>query len=172
MLASRAVLNLKVANNINASECNVFTSIHTHIRTYTQTHTRTHTHIHTYTHTHICTYVRTHRHTHIHTHTHTYICTQTHTAQENAQKHLQTCTASRDLYTKFADSCGYWRLRSCSFERARVNSGRPISVDDFKAKSCMLTLFYAADTCQTLAYAIHGAHPHQCRSCHFSVATV
>ena len=40
-------------------------------------------------------------------------------AQENTQKQLQTCTASRHyhLYTKFADCCGYPRLRSC-FVRA------------------------------------------------------
>ena len=42
------------------------------------------------------------------------------TVQENGQKHLHTCTASRHyhLYMKVADSCGYWRLTNCSFEWA------------------------------------------------------
>ena len=50
----------------------------------------------------------------VHTHTHTHTThNQIPTAQENAQTHLQTCTASRHyhLYTKFADSCGYSRLK-------------------------------------------------------------
>ena len=56
-------------------------------------------------------------------------------ARARRKTHLQTCTASRHyhLYTKFADSCGYWRPRSCSFGRARVSSGRAICADDFKA---------------------------------------
>ena len=127
----------------------------------------THTHTHTeHTHTH------THTHTHIHTHTHTH--THVPKAQENEQKHLQTCTASRHyhLYTTFAESCGYPRLRSCSYERARVRSGRAICADDFKVKSCALRLFHATDTSQTLAYVIHGAHPLLRRSCHFSVAAM
>ena len=105
---------------------------------------------------------------------HTYIHTYIHKAQENTQKQLQTCTASRHyhLYTKFADCCEYPRLRSCSYERARVRSGRAISADDFNAKSCALRLFHATDTCQTLAYVIHGVHPLLRRSCHFSVATM
>ncbi len=113
-------------------------------------------------------------HTHTHTHTQTHIHTHLPTAQENAQKHLQTCTASRHyhLYTKFADSCGYPRLRGCSYERARVRSERAICEDDFKAKSYALRLFHATDTCQTLAYVIHGAHPLLRRSCHFSVAAM
>ena len=129
---------------------------YTHVQTYTHTYTPTHTDTHIYTHTH----VRTHAHTHMPT------------AQENAQKHLQTFTASRHLYTKFADSCGYSRLRSCLFERAQVNSGRTICADDFKAQSCVLRLFHAADTCPTLVCVIHGTHPLLRRSCHFSVATV
>ena len=32
-----------------------------------------------------------------------------------------------------------------------------VCADDFKAKSCALRLFHATDTCQTLAYVIHGA---------------
>ena len=36
--------------------------------------------------------------------------------------------------------------------------GRAICADDFKAKSCAPRLFHATDTCQTLAYVIHGAH--------------
>ena len=110
-------------------------------------------------------------HTHTHTHTHTHAWPK---AQKYTQKQLQTCTASRHyhLYTKFADGCGYPRLRSCSYERARVRSGRAICADDFNAKSCALRLFHATDTSQTLTYVIHGPHPLLGRSCHFSVATV
>ena len=116
---------------------------YTHVHTYTHTYTQPHTATHICTHTHMCA----HAHTHMPT------------AQENAQKHLQTCTASRHLYTKFADSCGYSRLRSCLFERAQVNSGRTICADDFKAQSCVLRLFHAADTCPTLVCVIHSTHP-------------
>ena len=52
------------------------------------------------------------------------------------------------------------------------DSWRAICADDFKAKSCALRLFHATDTCQTLAYVIHGGHPLLRRSFHFSVATV
>ena len=117
---------------------------------------------------------KTHTHAYVHTHTHTHTHTHMPTSQENAQKHLQTCTTSRhyNLYTIFADSCGYPRLRICSFKRAQVDSGRAICADDFKVKLCALRLFHTTDTCQTLVYVIHGAHPLLCRSCHFSTATV
>ena len=77
------------------------------------------------------------------------------TVQENAQKHLQTCTPSRlyHLYTKFAHSCGYRRLRSCPFERARV--ARHLC-RRFQSKIVCSKLFHATGTCQTLAYAIVG----------------
>ena len=79
--------------------------------------------IYIYIYIYICIYTRTHTHTHAHTHTHTHVPT----AQENAQKQLQTCTASRyyHLYTKCDDSCGYSKLKSCSFEQARVTLGAP-----------------------------------------------
>ena len=42
-------------------------------------------------------HTHTHKHTHTHTHTHTHVPT----AQENTQKHLQTCTASGTItYTR------------------------------------------------------------------------
>ena len=124
----------------------------------------THTHAHTHSHTH------THAHTHTLTHTYTHVPT----AQENTQIYIQTCTASRHyhIYMRFANSCGYSRPKSCSFERARVNSGCAICANDFKAKSCALRLFHATDACQTLACVSHGSHPLLCHSCHFSMATV
>ena len=76
-------------------------------------HPTTHTYVHRYTHTYVHTDTHTYAHTHMHAHIHTHTCTHTHThvptAQENAEKHLQTCTVSRHehLYTKFADSCAY-----------------------------------------------------------------
>ena len=43
------------------------------------------------------------------------------------------------------------KIRSCSFERALVNSGHVICADNyFKAKSCVLRLFHATDSCQTI----------------------
>ena len=98
----------------------------THIRTHSHMHTYVHTDTHTHTRIHTRTYAHTHTHAHTYTHTHTHKHTHTHThvptTQDNAQNHLQTCIASRHyhIYTKFANFCGYSRVRSCSFERARV----------------------------------------------------
>ena len=88
-----------------------------------------------------------HTHTHARTHAHTHTHTRAYSAG-NAQKQLQTCTVSRHyhLYTKFADLCGYPRLRGCSYERAQVRSERAICADDLKAKSYALRLFHATDT--------------------------
>ena len=117
---------------------------HTYIHTLTHTRAHTHTHIpppphttqsphtrnaHTTSRDPLCLVVLTgpdwlnEWHTHTHTHTHTHVPT----AQENAQKQLQTCTASRHYHldAKFDDSCGYSRLKSCSFEQARVTLGAP-----------------------------------------------
>ena len=84
-------------------------------------------------------------HTHKHTHTHTH----TPTVQENAQNHLQTSQQAGTItYIKFADSCGYCRLRSCSFQQTQMSSGHAtIYANDFKAKSCALSF----STLQALA---------------------
>ena len=60
--------------------------------------------------THTCT----HAHAHAHAHTHTFL------QRRKCTKASTKCTTSRHyhLYTKFANSCGYSRLRSCFF-RAR-----------------------------------------------------
>ena len=79
-------------------------------------------------------------HAHPHPHPHTHTDTHTHT-HARAHTHTHTHTASRHyhLYTKFVDSCGYWRLTSCSFVQARMSSGRTISADNFKSKLCALS---------------------------------
>ena len=65
-------------------------------------------------HTHTCTHAHAHTHTHTHTHAHTHTFLQ----HRKCTKASTKCTTSRHyhLYTKFANSCGYSRLRSCFFQ--------------------------------------------------------
>ena len=69
-------------------------------------------------------------------------------AAYNAGKHTK---ASTNMHSKQALSpiheIWYWRLRSCSFERARGSSGCAICAGNFKAKSCALSF----STLQALA---------------------
>ena len=114
------------------------------------------------------TYTLTHTHTHTHTQTHT------HTRTYSAGK----CTkASTNMHSKQALStiheiCLFLWILKAKELFVQASSGHTICADDFKAISCALRLLHATDTCQTLVYVLHGAHPLLRHSCHLSVATV
>ena len=63
--------------------------------------------------------------------THTPTAQHTH---KSIYKHVQK--AGTITYIKFADACGYWRLRSCSFDQPRVSSGHNI-VQTILKRNCV-----------------------------------
>ena len=80
----------------------------------------------------------------------------THTRTYSAGKRTKASTnmhTKQAVSPKFGHSCGYWRLRSCPFERARV--ARHLC-RRFQSKIVCSKFFHATGTCQTLAYAIVG----------------
>ena len=97
-------------------------------------------------------------------------CLQRRKMHKSSYKHAQqagTITCKRNLTIPVDTQAKKLFVRASSSD-----SWRAICADDFEAKSCALRLFHATDTCQTLAYVIHGAHSLLRRSCHFSVATM
>ena len=103
---------------------------------------------------------------HTHTHTNT-IHLYSHATQScyNAEKITLTGTFFKaQILTLYSH---YWRpwgfLECCRRANCEAN---------IKGKSCVLSLFHAAGTCQTFVYFIDSAHWLLCCSCHFSQETV